>query len=53
MRCTTRKTCFGSRSSVYLTMTGTQCAGYFYYGAFPNGVYKDFELCLNSRYFFM
>lgn len=39
-----------AQQTVYLMMDGAQCAGYFYYGAFPNGVYKDFELCLNSLY---
>lgn len=39
-----------AEQTVFLMMDGECCAGYFYYGVFPNGLYKDFTLCLNSLY---
>ena len=39
-----------AEQSVFLMKDGDNCAGYFYYGAFPAGCYKDFALCLNSLY---
>lgn len=39
-----------AEQTVFLMMDGDTCAGYFYYGTFPHGRYKDFTLCLNSLY---
>ena len=39
-----------AEQTVFLLMDGTNCAGYFYYGAFPGAKYKDFSLCLNALY---
>ncbi len=39
-----------AEQTVFLLMDGTNCAGYFYYGAFPGTKYKDFSLCLNALY---
>ena len=36
--------------TVYLMLDGADCIGYFYYGAFPGGRYRDFRLCLNALY---
>ena len=39
-----------AEQTVFLMLDGEACAGYFYYGAFPHGRYKDFTFCLNSLY---
>lgn len=36
---------------VFLAMDGAECVGYFTYGPYTYGRYKDFALCLNSLYF--
>ena len=34
----------------FLFMDGDQCVGYFSYGPYNYGQYRDFELCLNNLY---
>lgn len=34
----------------YLFMEGTVCVGYFSFGPYNFGSYKDFDLCLNNLY---
>lgn len=34
----------------YVYMDGNQCVGYFSFGPYNFGEYKDFELCLNNLY---
>ena len=34
----------------FLFFNGEECAGYFSYGPYNYGTYKDFELCLNDLY---
>lgn len=34
----------------YLFMDGQNCAGYFSFGPYNYGKYKDFDLCLNNLY---
>lgn len=34
----------------YLFMDGDHCVGYFSFGPYNYGAYKDFSLCLNSLY---
>lgn len=34
----------------YLFMDGRKCVGYFSFGPYNYGKYKDFDLCLNSLY---
>lgn len=34
----------------YLFMDGESCAGYFSFGPYHYGSYKDFELCINHLY---
>lgn len=34
----------------YLYMDGETCVGYFSYGPYNHGQYKDFDLCLNNLY---
>ena len=38
-------------NAVFLAMDGAECVGYFTYGPYTYGRYKDFTLCLNSLYF--
>ncbi len=38
-------------NAVFLAMDGAECVGYFTYGPYTYGRYKDFALCLNSLYF--
>ena len=38
-------------NAVFLAMDGPECVGYFTYGPYTYGRYKDFALCLNSLYF--
>ncbi len=34
----------------YIFLDGTQCVGYFSFGPYHHGSYKDFSLCLNHLY---
>ena len=34
----------------YLFLDGTKCIGYFSFGPYNHGTYKDFSLCLNHLY---
>ena len=34
----------------YLFLNGEECIGYFSYGPYNYGTYKDFRLCLNNLY---
>lgn len=36
--------------SYYLFMHGSKCVGYFSFGPYNYGTYKDFTLCLNNLY---
>ena len=36
--------------SYYLFMDGNRCIGYFSFGPYNYGTYKDYQLCLNSLY---
>lgn len=38
------------RHSYYLFMDGESCIGYFSFGPYNFGTYKDFALCLNNLY---
>ena len=38
------------RQHFYLFEDGDRCVGYFSFGPYVYGTYKDFELCLNSLY---
>ncbi len=38
------------RNHYYLFMDADECAGYFSFGPYHYGYYKDFELCLNHLY---
>lgn len=38
-------------NAVFLAMDGAECVGYFTYGPYTYGRYKDFALCLNSLFF--
>ena len=40
-----------SAQRYYLAFDGETCVGYFSYGPYNYGTYKDFDLCLNSLYF--
>lgn len=38
------------RHHYYLFLDGAECAGYFSFGPYNFGTYKDFDLCLNNLY---
>lgn len=38
------------RHHYYLFLDGAECVGYFSFGPYNFGTYKDFDLCLNNLY---
>jgi GNAT superfamily N-acetyltransferase len=48
--CRDREKLVDQSNHYYLIMDGIDCVGYFSFGPYHYGVYKDFSLCINHLY---